>query len=60
VLLTAVFGAAVAGLCPRGVQEDVDALARDTLEAALTGLRNGSPVTFVPMTGAEPLSDARE
>ena len=58
VLLTAVFGAAVAGLCPRGVPEDVDALARDTLEATLTGLRNGSPVTFVPVHSAEPLSDA--
>jgi AcrR family transcriptional regulator len=60
VLLTAVFGAAVARLCPRGVPEDVDALARDTLEATLTGLRNGSPVTFVPVHGAEPSSDASD
>ena len=28
--------------------EDADALARDTLEAALTGLRTGFPTTFVP------------
>jgi AcrR family transcriptional regulator len=59
VLFTAVLGAAVARLCQRGVQgEDVDALARDTLEAALTGLRNGSPLTFIPIHGTKPLSDA--
>jgi hypothetical protein len=28
--------------------DDPDALARDTLEATLTGLRHGSPVTFNP------------
>jgi AcrR family transcriptional regulator len=58
VLLTAVLGAAVARLCHRGVQEDIDALARDTLEAAFTGLRNGSPLTFVPASGVETLSNA--
>lgn len=59
VLLTAVLGAAVARLCPRGIEgEDVDALARDTLEAALTGLRNGSPITFVPSHRWGSMSDA--
>jgi hypothetical protein len=29
--------------------DDLDALARDTLEAALTGLRTGFPTTYVPM-----------
>jgi hypothetical protein len=48
VLMTATLGAAVCRLCHRGVPgEDADALARDTLEAALTGLRAGSPMTFV-------------
>jgi AcrR family transcriptional regulator len=48
VLMTATLGAAVCRLCHRGVPgEDTDALARDTLEAALTGLRAGSPMTFV-------------
>jgi AcrR family transcriptional regulator len=48
VLMTAMLGAAVGRLCHRGVPgEDADALARDTLEAALTGLRAGSPTTFV-------------
>lgn len=48
VLMTATLGAAVCRLCHRGVPgEDTDALARDTLEAALTGLRAGSPITFI-------------
>ena len=46
--------AAVRRLAPG---EDSDALARDTLEAALTGLRTGFPTTFVPharaMTSSE-------
>jgi AcrR family transcriptional regulator len=49
ILLTATFGASICRLCHRGTpNEDLDALVRDTLEAALTGLRSGSPVTFVP------------
>lgn len=50
ILLTAIHGAAVGRLCDRGVPgEDADALARDTLEATLTGLRTGIPVTFRPV-----------
>jgi AcrR family transcriptional regulator len=49
ILVTAIHGAAVSRLCHRGVPgEDADALARDTLEAALTGLRAGFPTSFVP------------
>jgi AcrR family transcriptional regulator len=47
ILMTAVCGAALGPLCDRmapGV--DPDALARDTLEATLTGLRAGIPATF--------------
>ncbi len=47
VLAAAVHGAAVIRLCGRlGSGEDADALARDVLEAALAGLRAGSPVTL--------------
>ena len=50
VLMTAIIGAAVGRLCHRVEPgENSDALARDTLEATLTGLRSGSPVTFVPV-----------
>lgn len=60
VLLTAIHGAAVGRLCHRVMPgEDADALARDTLEAALTGLRTGFPMTFVPMHCAESLSDPK-
>jgi hypothetical protein len=49
ILMTAIHGAAVMGLCDRlAPGEDADALARDTLEAALTGLRTGIPHTFHP------------
>ena len=49
ILATAIHGAAVGQLCGRVMPgEDADALARDTLEAALTGLRTGFPTTFVP------------
>lgn len=49
ILLTAVHGAAAMRLCDRLAPGDnSDALARDTLEAALQGLRTGSPMTFVP------------
>ena len=49
VLLTAIQGAAVARLCGRMVLgADADAMARDTLEAALTGCRAGFPHGFEP------------
>jgi AcrR family transcriptional regulator len=50
ILMTAIHGAAVSRLSNRvHPGEDADALARDTLEAALTGLRTGFPVTFHPI-----------
>ena len=60
ILVAATTGAAVARLCGRVAPgEDSDALARDTLEAALTGLRTGFPATFGPTTYCtESLSDA--
>jgi AcrR family transcriptional regulator len=49
VLWAAVHGPAVIQLCNRlSPDEDPDALARDTLEAAIVGLRAGSAVTFRP------------
>jgi AcrR family transcriptional regulator len=49
ILLAAIHGVAVMRLCERlGPGEDADALARDTLQAALTGLRAGIPHTFRP------------
>ena len=49
ILATAIHGAAVIRLCSRLTPgQDADALARDALEAAITGLRAGSPITFVP------------
>ena len=61
ILVAATTGAAVARLCGRVAPgEDSDALARDTLEAALTGLRTGFPTTFVPVHCTESLSDATE
>jgi AcrR family transcriptional regulator len=49
VLVTAIHGACVIRLCSRLTPgSDADALARDTLEAAIAGLRAGSPITFVP------------
>jgi AcrR family transcriptional regulator len=57
ILSTAIHGAAVRRLCQRGAaNEDSDALARDTLEAALAGLRAGSPITIRPCS-AVPASD---
>jgi len=51
ILSAAVVGPAVMHLCNRMAPgDDPDALARDTLEAALTGLRSGSPITFQPGT----------
>jgi hypothetical protein len=47
--MAAVHGVAVMRLCERlGPGEDADALADDTLEAALTGLRVGITHTFHP------------
>jgi AcrR family transcriptional regulator len=47
ILLTAVVGASIGRLCDRAeLGEDTDALARDTLEAALAGLRAGIPLTL--------------
>ena len=47
VLLTSIVGAAVVTLCDRLSQgEDPDELARDTLEATLTGLRTGFDTSF--------------
>ena len=49
-LTAAIHGVAVMRLCDRlQPGEDADALARDTLEAALTGLRAGFTRTFVPV-----------
>ena len=47
ILMAAIHGVAVMRLCERlAPAENADALARDTLEAALTGLRAGIPHTF--------------
>ena len=47
--MAAVHGVAVMRLCERlGPDEDADALAHDTLEAALTGLRAGITHSFHP------------
>ena len=47
ILATVVHGAAVIRLSDRFIPRDTaDALARDVLEATLTGLRHGVPVTF--------------
>jgi AcrR family transcriptional regulator len=47
ILMAAIHGVAVMRLCERlAPGENADALARDTLEAALTGLRAGIPHTF--------------
>lgn len=49
ILMSAVHGVAVLRLCERlAPGEDADALARDTLEAALAGLRAGITHTFHP------------
>jgi AcrR family transcriptional regulator len=46
ILMTGILGASVARLCDRlSPGEDADAIARDILEATLTGPRAGSPVT---------------
>jgi AcrR family transcriptional regulator len=51
ILLTVIIGASVSRLCDRAVPgEDTDALARDTLEATLAGLRTGFATTFHPVS----------
>ncbi len=51
ILVAAIHGVAVMRLCDRMAPgEDADALARDTLEAALVGLRAGITHTFRPIT----------
>ena len=61
ILLTAIHGAAVCRLCDRGMPgEDLDALAHDTLEAALTGLRTGFEKNYVPVNCAKPIADATD
>lgn len=55
ILWAAVHGPATAALCQRlAPDEDPDALARDTLEAALAGLRAGIHTTFKPSQCHEP------
>jgi AcrR family transcriptional regulator len=55
ILWAAVHGPATAALCQRlAPDEDPDALARDTLEAALTGLRAGIRTSFKPSQCHEP------
>jgi AcrR family transcriptional regulator len=47
ILMATVHGVATLTLCDRlAPNDDADALARDTLEAALTGLRTGIPQTY--------------
>jgi hypothetical protein len=59
ILWAAVHGPAVAALCQRlAPDEDPAALARDTLEAALTGLQSGIKTTFKPSPCHEPSADA--
>ena len=51
ILIAAILGAAVTRLCGRiAPGEDSDALARDTLEATLTGLQTGFAATFHPQS----------
>lgn len=51
ILLASVHGAAVMRLCERVAPgTDTDGLARDTIEAALTGLRTGFAATFQPVS----------
>jgi len=61
ILMTTLIGAAMGRLCHRVMPgEDIDALARDTLEAVLTGLRTGFPTTFVPNASPEAMTDVHE
>lgn len=59
ILWAAVHGPATASLCERlAPDEDPDALARDTLEAAIAGLRAGIPTSFTPSPCHEVVVDA--
>src|SRR5262245_26853515 len=59
ILSTTMIGAAVSHLCHRlAPGEDAEALARDTLEAALTGLRTGFAFTFRTTACGEPSNQA--
>ncbi len=61
ILWAAVHGPATAALCQRlAPDEDPDALARDTLEAALAGLRAGIHTTFKPSQCHEPTAAVAE
>jgi AcrR family transcriptional regulator len=54
ILSAAVIGPGVMQLCNRMAPgDDPEALARDTLEAAITGLRTGFPISFHPGACAE-------
>jgi AcrR family transcriptional regulator len=54
-LVAVMVGCSVARLCARmGPGDDVDALARDTLEATLTGVRAGFTATFHPASLPDP------
>ena len=64
-LWAAMHGPAVIALCNRlSPTEDPDALARDTLEAALTALQQGFPTTFLPercpLTAAVPAGESTD
>lgn len=59
ILWAAVHGPSTAALCERlAPDEDPDALARDTLEAAIAGLRAGVRTTFKPSECHEPAARA--
>ena len=61
ILVAAVHGVAVMNLSNRlAPGEEADALAKDALEAALAGLRAGSPVTFVPVAACPAEATAAE
>jgi AcrR family transcriptional regulator len=54
ILIAAIHGAATLRVCDRLIPgEDADALARDTLEATLAGLRTGFPRTYHPAPGSD-------
>ena len=59
ILMAAIHGVATLALCERlAPRENPDALARDTLEAALTGLRSGISHTFCLRQGSGGLAEA--
>jgi AcrR family transcriptional regulator len=61
ILWAAMHGPATAALCERlAPEEDPDALARDTLEAVITGLRAGIHTTFKPFQCPDPAAVAAD